>query len=84
MDDECPDCGRLIGDGDHECAATGGPECAGLVKLQQLILYGPLPLPCPECNGTGEVPGDPPSWENPYGEPPEPCPRGCGVPKGAG
>jgi hypothetical protein len=31
---------------------------------------------CPDCKGRGTVPGDPPSWENPYGEPPEEC--GCG------
>jgi hypothetical protein len=36
---------------------------------------------CPECSGTGMVPSpDPPSWANPYGEPPEQCPRGCEVP----
>jgi hypothetical protein len=31
---------------------------------------------CPDCKGRGLVPGDPPSWANPYGEPPEDC--GCG------
>jgi hypothetical protein len=31
---------------------------------------------CPTCKGRRLVPGDPPSWANPYGEPPEDC--GCG------
>jgi hypothetical protein len=39
---------------------------------------------CPECHDTGMVQGEPASWSNPYGEPPEQCPRGCEVPGARG
>jgi hypothetical protein len=75
----CPNCAprqALRAHADH-LQAIGDPR-------GELLAHAPGPWSgepvdcgeCPDCKGRGTVPGDPPSWANPYGEPPEDC--GCG------
>lgn len=66
---------RLLAHSD-KLQANGDP--IGDLLAWALRLWAGEPTDCGECSdckGRGVVPGDPPSWANPYGEPPEDC--GC-------
>lgn len=70
--------------GGHHADAQGTRCRAALACVDRLTPaaapQGAVPgSVCRDCKGSGEVPGDAPSWASPHGEPPEPCPRGCPV-----